>query len=478
MSATDPTAARAPTFSVVIATYGRGAMIEATLSSIARQTLPPSEILVVSDGPAAVGLAEVVAAASGARLIELAVRSRTQSGPNNEGWRQATGEWIAYLGHDDIWHPGHLAALASAIAGHPEAGFAVSGLVFLGPDRESDDETWVTGFFDDDDARAPLEDFFPPSSFAHRRDLDGSRWPDVADVTLPVDAEFLRRHAERGTRFVSTRRITVIKFASALRYLSYLLPDDTEQRWILALSDDGKALDDFLGSRLVIARERGTFMHMKQVDRSLFVRGEVVARNERVRGIDVGTLMPLGDCAWVPIGSGDRPPDWYPPESDNLFEWRWSGPSVEPKLLISFTAPESTPVRIGLHVLDFCDEQLRDEISVRVNGTGLAVAWRDGVETTMTFTTTLHETRPTVVEILTTRTAPQTGAQSRPVGIAVTGFDLEPESAYEARHGGRSRVAAERELDLARRRIDMMSRQLDRVRTGGQSTSGPKGTED
>lgn len=465
MSVTGSTAPRAPTFSVVIATYGRGALIEATLLSVARQTLTPSEILVVSDGPAAVGLAGALEAVSGARLIELPVRTRTQSGPNNEGWRQATGEWIAYLGHDDIWHPEHLDALASAVAGHPEAGFAVSGLVFLGPDRDSDDETWVTGFFDDDDLRAPREEFFPPSSFAHHRDLDGSRWPDAADITLPVDAEFLRQQAERGARFVSTRRITVIKFASGLRYLSYLLPDDAEQRWILGLGT--AALDDFLASRLAIARERGTFMHMKQVDPARFVPGEIAARNERIRGIDVGTLVPLGDGAWVPIGTGDRPPDWYPLESDDLFEWRWSGPSVKPKLLIPYTAPESMPVRIGLHVVDFCDERLRDEISVRVNGTEQAVAWLNGVETRMVFTATLHETRPTVVEILTSRTAPQTNALSRPVGIAVTGFDLEPESAYESRHGGRSRVAAERELELARRRIDVMSRQVDTMKTDG-----------
>src|SRR4051812_5469247 len=154
----------APAFSVVIATYGRGALIEATLLSVARQSRAAHEILVVSDGPAAPGLAETVLGVRGARLIELPKRVGAQSAPNNEGWRQATGEWIAYLGHDDIWHPEHLATLAAAIAAKPEAGFAGSGLLYLGPDRDRGDETWGTGVFHDH-GRAPPEGVFPPASF-------------------------------------------------------------------------------------------------------------------------------------------------------------------------------------------------------------------------------------------------------------------------------------------------------------------------
>lgn len=447
----------APKFSVVIATYARGTMIDATLQSVAQQTMAPHEILVISDGPAAPGLTESVDAVSGARLIELPTRTRTQAGPNNEGWQQATGNWIAYLGHDDIWHPEHLVTLADTIARQPGAGFAVSGLVFLGPDRNNDDQTWVTGFFDDDDARAPLEEFFPPSSFAHRCDLGGPRWPDVATITLPVDAEFLRRQAELATRFVSTQRITVVKFASALRYLSYAVPHDDEQQWILALSEDRPMFDQFLASRLAIARDQGTFMHMKQVDRNLFVPGEIVARNEQTRGIDVGQLTPLSHSVWVPIGSGDRPPDWYPLESDDIDEWRWSGPSTTPKLLIPFTAPDSLPVRIVVHVLGFADDELREEVRVRANGRDSRISWEAGIETRMAFTTTLLEDRPTIIEILTGRTAPQEMAQNRPVGVATTGYDIELQTDFESHEGGRSRAAAEHQLEVALKRIDRMS---------------------
>ena len=64
-----------PTFSVVIATADRGALIEATLESVARQTVDDIEVIVVSDGPAVPGLATAVHRFGPRfRLVETAAR--------------------------------------------------------------------------------------------------------------------------------------------------------------------------------------------------------------------------------------------------------------------------------------------------------------------------------------------------------------------------------------------------------------------
>ena len=125
---------------------------KSTLESVARQTVDNIEVLVVSDGPAAPGLAATShVSEDGFSLVECADRCGSQWAPNNYGWLVATGRFIAYLGHDDIWLPGHLAALHDAFEAHPRADFAASGCIHFGPPGSGDGYSWVTGCSTRDD---------------------------------------------------------------------------------------------------------------------------------------------------------------------------------------------------------------------------------------------------------------------------------------------------------------------------------------
>ena len=72
-----------------------------------------------------------------------------QSWPNNAGISRSSGTHIAYLGHDDVWSPHHLARLAEIIQ-RADPDFAVSGAVFHPPPGSK--YYAITGMFDDPSA--------------------------------------------------------------------------------------------------------------------------------------------------------------------------------------------------------------------------------------------------------------------------------------------------------------------------------------
>jgi glycosyltransferase involved in cell wall biosynthesis len=101
--------------SVVIPTCGRPALLQRALASVAAQTLPPIEILVVDD--AAASAIAVDAAAVGA-LARVVVNAQAQgpSGARNAGAAVARGALLAFLDDDDEWLPEYLARAAARIA--------------------------------------------------------------------------------------------------------------------------------------------------------------------------------------------------------------------------------------------------------------------------------------------------------------------------------------------------------------------------
>ncbi len=96
---------------VVIATYNRPDTLEVALRSVAMQTRAAAEILVVGDHcDERTGEAIQALDLPALRYINLPVRCGEQAIPNAVGTALARGRWIAYLNHDDVWAPDHLAA--------------------------------------------------------------------------------------------------------------------------------------------------------------------------------------------------------------------------------------------------------------------------------------------------------------------------------------------------------------------------------
>jgi glycosyltransferase involved in cell wall biosynthesis len=192
--------AMSPTVTIIIATYNWSTVLPYSIASALEQTFTDFELLVVGDG-CTDDSERVVAGIEDPRVrwINLPVRFGHQSGPNNEGIRQAQGKYIAYLGHDDLWLPRHLEVLVAALDAGADVAHAMLAYAEAG--------------------KSVAPGTLPPTSAAHRRSLTDviGGWGDYRKLVELPEEDFWGRAARAGMKFTFVRRLTAIKFAAASR---------------------------------------------------------------------------------------------------------------------------------------------------------------------------------------------------------------------------------------------------------------------
>lgn len=354
-----------PFFSVVIAAFNAASWIVPTIRSALDQTYRNHEILVVGDG-CTDRTGDLITATFG-RAIQwknLEQNSGGQSYPNNEGIRLARGTHIAYLGHDDVWSPRHLQQLAATIdAKDPD--FAVSGAVFHGPPGSRFYQ--ITGIFDDSSAAAT--EFFPPSSFAHRRGLIDriGPWRAPGQLRAPADCDFLLRASQAGCSFASTKTITVHKFAAGHRYLSYRFPSGVEQDQMLerlrAAGGEAEVLEE-------VRRELADGADnppIRYADFGTFGPGRLFHKNRRTKGLEASPTIDVDSPRYIPVERFPGGLDWHLREQDPRGgHFRWSGPNPNPRYLVNVRLVGGFQLKI--HVGAFGDSVLADAVRIEVNG--------------------------------------------------------------------------------------------------------------
>ena len=353
-----------PSFSVAIAAFNAAEWIVPTVRSALDQTYPASEIIVIGDG-CTDRTGEVLAAnfGSAVRWVNLDRNSGGQSVPNNEAIARSRGTHVAYLGHDDIWSPRHLERVAEIVrAGNPD--FAVSGAVYHGPAGSRFYQ--ITGLFDD--PRVAAEEFFPPSSFAHRRDvvdrIGSWREPDL--LREPADCEFLLRAVARGCSFASTKTITVHKFAAGHRYLSYRYRSGVEQQRMLERlsSEEGEA--QLLREIEADIAAGADHPPVRYLDFRAFDRGELYRRNRSAKGLDAGAPIRVDAPTRFPVQDFPAALDWHELERHPRYgPFRWSGPNPNPRYFLSVRLADTFLLRI--HVLALADPSLAGTLRLEVN---------------------------------------------------------------------------------------------------------------
>lgn len=189
-----------PQVSVLMATYNWSSVLPYSIASALEQTFTNFELLVLGDG-CTDDSERVVSEIKDPRVRWIGLpRFGHQSGPNNEGLRQARGEYIAYLGHDDLWMRHHLETTVAALDAGADLAHAVPA--FVKPDGSI------------------LVSIAPPSAIVHRKSMTDriGGWRNYREIALLPEVDlFWTRAPAAGMKFTFTRRMSVIKFPAAWR---------------------------------------------------------------------------------------------------------------------------------------------------------------------------------------------------------------------------------------------------------------------
>ena len=117
-----------PKVSIIIPAYNAAAYIADAVHSALAQTWPDKEIIVVDDGShdSTAAIAESIAGVTCLRQANGGV-----SRARNVGVRHSSGDLIAFLDADDVWHPGKLTAQIALLERYPECNLVYSDFTLV-----------------------------------------------------------------------------------------------------------------------------------------------------------------------------------------------------------------------------------------------------------------------------------------------------------------------------------------------------------
>jgi glycosyltransferase involved in cell wall biosynthesis len=115
--------------SIAIPAYNAERCLRETLESALNQTLPAHEIIVVDDG--STDQTEQIARSFGNRIRYIKQKNQGIAGARNTAVRESTGDWVAFLDHDDLMLPTKLEKQSAIIEENPGLVVVYSAFTYL-----------------------------------------------------------------------------------------------------------------------------------------------------------------------------------------------------------------------------------------------------------------------------------------------------------------------------------------------------------
>ncbi len=151
-----------PRFSIVVPTLNQAAYIRETLASIAGQSWPDTEIIVI-DGGSTDGTADVVRSFGSAITQFVSEKDRGQADAINKGMALARGDFLAWLNSDDYYLPDIFRRVAALLESGDKLRL-VHGATIAWFEGRKETRYWSTGVLSEEllKTRAGI---YQPSSF-------------------------------------------------------------------------------------------------------------------------------------------------------------------------------------------------------------------------------------------------------------------------------------------------------------------------
>lgn len=221
-----------------MATFNRAELLPHTIAAVRAQSWTDWELIVIGDActDATAGLLEhLMREDARIRFVNRATRYGEQSGPNNDGFDLGRGRYVAFLNHDDIWLPSHL---ATAVAEIERSG---ADLVFCLP-LAADIHGVVWLYPVASDLRYDPALYIPASFWLLRAELRarvGPWFPARAIWGFNPSQNFLFRCWRHRARIQGYAAATCIALPSGGRANGYALRDPTETaHWAARVRDE------------------------------------------------------------------------------------------------------------------------------------------------------------------------------------------------------------------------------------------------
>jgi glycosyltransferase involved in cell wall biosynthesis len=225
-----------PHVSVVIPAYKARNYLCESLASVAAQDYTQGMEVLVIDDASPEPIDDIIAAyqklphAPPLRIIRHE-KNQGLGASRNTGIREASGEFIAFLDHDDVWHENHVSSVMSAIS-EQAADFGFCSVILFEKDTQKSLRLWGPQGGDLDaklDYRLFLSNFITPSSVIARRAslLELGGFNTDPKIHMCEDLDLWLRSLQCGHRFAYANTATTYyrKHADAatsrLGYMAY-----------------------------------------------------------------------------------------------------------------------------------------------------------------------------------------------------------------------------------------------------------------